>query len=145
MAKRKGFFSRVREALRYVLNGDETGVQSEPKLVPAPPPPKDEQPLPSSGPIPGLSHDNDDMPDERRNRRQLVRQIMEWFSRDGAYWNHSAGRWVNEYGEMRSPARLSTVVHNISEFTNVEVEFGLMMSREEWQDLASRIEGYWYH
>lgn len=142
---RNGFFGRIRKALRYIFTGVDTDKQPLPEPIPAGPEPASEVPLPASGTVPGLSHENDDTPDERRNRRKLVRQVMEWFSRDGAYWSPGIGRWVNDHGEMRSPARLSTVVHNISDFTNIEVEFGLMMGREEWQDMASRIEGYWYH
>jgi len=143
MAKRLGIFGRLKRAVRYIVSGEEPSKEPPPKLIPAPPPV--EPPLPSTGAIPGLTYDDDDTPHQRANRRKLVRKVMEWFSRDGAYWDKSIGRWVNAHGEMRSPARLSTVVHNISNFTSLEVEFGLDMSREEWQDLASRIEGYWYH
>lgn len=139
-----GLFGRLRKALKYVWTGVDTDKQPVPEPVRVREPAV-ERPLPATGAIYGLSHANDDTPDERANRRQLVRQVMEWFGRDAAYWRKDIGRWVNEHGEMRSPARLSTVVRNISDFTNVEVEFGLMMSREEWQDLASRIESYWYH
>lgn len=143
MAKRLGLWGRVRKAVRYIVTGVDTDKEPPPKLIPAPPPV--EHPLPASGPVPGLSYENDDTAQQRADRRRLVRQVMEWFKRDGAYWNKTIGRWENGYGEMRSPARLSTVVRNISDFTNLEVQFGLDMSREEWQDWASRIEGYWYH
>lgn len=143
MAKRLGLFGRIRKAVRYAVTGVNPDATPPPKLVPAPP--VVERPLPASGDIPGLIYDEDETAQERADKRRLVRQVMAWFSADGAQWDKSAGRWVNNHGEMRSPARLSTVVRNISDFTNIEVEFGLDMSRGEWQDLASRIESYWYH
>lgn len=143
-----GFGKRLRRALRFILTGTDTGYEPGPtKLTPVNdlPTPKNERKLPETGPIPGLSHELDDTFDERNNRRQLVRKVMEWFDGDGASWDHnyypaktlSAGRWVNEHGSMRSPARLSTVAKRVSMLEPFQVEWALDWSREEWQEQAS--------
>lgn len=143
MAKRRSFFQRVVNAVRHFFENDEPApapIQERSQAVSGV-----EFSVPATGDIPGLSYENDDTADEREARRQLVRNVMEWFTAEGAYWDTGIGRYVNEHGDMRSPAKLTTVVRNISEFTTIEVDFGLDMTRIEWQDLASRNASYWYH